>query len=176
MDGRRRRAEGCAAAVKEAAVFAFRSGSGEERKEASESGAGSGSMKEGTVSGAAAPADSVARLSLRGRGHWEDRDAGCGNRGPPLAEAPGRSGARSPSTHPKGAVDRASAAAEADTPGLTAPVSLLAPFLLWLFGLNHSILHGSAVFSPLCVFQMLNFSESRLFRVLFSWPHRHLPS
>ena len=36
MDGRRRRAEGCAAAVKEAAVFAFRSGSGEERKDCSE--------------------------------------------------------------------------------------------------------------------------------------------
>lgn len=89
MDGRQRRAEGCAAAVKEAAVFAFRSGSGEERKEASESGAGSGSMKEGTVSGAAAPADSVARLSLRGRGHWEDRDAGCGNRGPRLLRLQG---------------------------------------------------------------------------------------
>lgn len=80
MDGRRRRVEGCAAAVKEATVFAFRSGSGEERKEPSESGAGSGSMKEGIVSGAAAPADSVACLSLRG--HWQDRDAGCGNRGP----------------------------------------------------------------------------------------------
>lgn len=37
MDGRQRRAEGCAAAVKEALVFAFRSGSEEERKEASES-------------------------------------------------------------------------------------------------------------------------------------------
>lgn len=34
MDGRRRRAEGCAAVVKGAAVFAFRSGSEEERKEA----------------------------------------------------------------------------------------------------------------------------------------------
>ena len=31
MDGRRRRVEGCAAVVKGAAVFAFRSGSEEER-------------------------------------------------------------------------------------------------------------------------------------------------
>ena len=40
------------------------------------------SVKEDIVSGAAVPADSKARLSLRGRGHWQDGDAGCGNHGP----------------------------------------------------------------------------------------------
>lgn len=40
------------------------------------------SVKEDIVSGAAVPADSKARLSLRGRGHRQDGDAGCGNHGP----------------------------------------------------------------------------------------------
>ena len=65
------------------------------------------------MSGVEAPTDSMARLSFRGRGHWQDGDAGTMA---PLAEAQGRSHARSPSTHPKGAVDRTSAAALRETP------------------------------------------------------------
>ena len=70
-------------------------------------------MKESIVPGVAAPTDSMARLSLRGRGHGQDGDAGTTA---PLAEAQGRSHTRSPSTHPKGAVDRTSAAALRETP------------------------------------------------------------